>query len=65
MQQYRDKEVKITVRGLRRCAAHSPSTGKTAPEFLKAALKSGIDVAERADQYRYDILNRRQPEVSD
>ncbi len=64
MQQYRDKDVKITVRGLKRCTVHHPSK-ETAPEFLMAALKSGIDLSERVDRYRYDILKRRQPEVSE
>lgn len=62
MQQYRDKEVKITVRGLKRCTAHRSSARET-PEFLKAALKSGIDISERTDRYRYDILKERQQEI--
>lgn len=60
MQQYRDKDVKITVRGLKRCVEHQSSPRETAPEFLKVALQSGIDISERVDRYRYDILKGRQ-----
>lgn len=60
---YQDKEVKITVRGLKTCQAHHFS--KDAPGFLQAALRSGIDISERVDSYRYDILKRMQPEVSE
>ncbi len=65
MQQYRDKEVKITVRGLKRCTDHRSPVRETVPEFLMAALRSGIDITEGVDRYRYDILKRRQPEVSE
>lgn len=58
MQQYHDQEVKITVRGLKHCAAHRSSARET-PEFLKAALKSGIDIYDSVDRYRYDILKGR------
>ncbi len=65
MEQYSSQDVKITVRGIRRCARHAARGGadaKRSPGFLEAALKSGIDVSEDVDIYRTDILKRMHPE---
>ncbi len=65
MEQYGSQDVKITVRGIRRCARHAARGGPDAkgkPGFLEAALKSGIDVCEDVDTYRTDILKRMHPD---
>jgi len=62
MEQYGAQDVKITVRGIKRCARHAARGGadaKARPKFLEAALKSGIDVNESVDIYRRDILKQR------
>ncbi len=63
IEQYGAQDVKITVRGsIRRCARHAARGGadaKAKPAFLEAALKSGIDLNESVDSYRYDILKKR------
>jgi len=64
MEQYGSRDVKITVRGIKRCKRHAARGGADAParpEFLKAALKSGIDVSESVDDYRENILKQRHP----
>jgi hypothetical protein len=61
-QQYEDKDVKITIRALTRCKAHASNrSAKARPAFMEAALKSGIDVIQRVDLYRRDILRERHP----
>jgi len=66
MEQYGSQDVKITVRGIKRCAMHAARGGvdaKARPKFLEAALKSGIDVNELVDDYRTNILKQRRPNV--
>jgi len=63
MEQYGSQDVKITVRGIKRCARHAARGGpnKAAkPAFLEAALNSGIDLNESVDDYRTNILKQRQ-----
>jgi hypothetical protein len=62
MDQYGSHDVKITVRGIRRCARHAARGGdekKARPVFIEQALKSGIDISEDVDDYREDILKQR------
>ena len=60
--QYKDKDVKIVIRALTRCQGHaSPKGAKPQPEFMNAALRSGIDVNEVVDRYRRDVLRERHP----
>ncbi len=66
MEQYGSQDVKITVRGIKRCARHAARGGadaKRSPGFLEAALKSGIDISEGVDNYRANILKQRHPNV--
>jgi len=66
MEQYGSRDVKITVRGIKRCARHAARGGhnKAAkPAFLEAALSSGIDLNESVDKYRSDILKSRHTNV--
>lgn len=61
MEQFGSQDVKITVRGMRRCARHAARGGPGAPAkpgFMEAALKSGVDITEDVDNYRYDILRK-------
>jgi len=59
------EDVKITIQGLKRCKHHSggvkiESARKNRiarPEFLEAAMRSGIDIVPVVDDYRY---NRKQ-----
>lgn len=61
--QYKDKDVKIVIRALTRCKGHSsPKGAKPQPEFMNAALRSGIDVKDVVDRYRRDVLGQRHPE---
>ena len=62
-EQYGSQDVKITVRGIKRCAGHREWNPEKAakPAFLEAALKSGIDIYEDVDIYRKDILKSRHP----
>ena len=64
MEQYGAQDVKITVRGIKRCARHKARGGADAkgkPAFIEQALKSGIDVSERVDDYRANIIKQRRP----
>jgi len=61
-EQYGAQDVKITVRGIKRCARHKARGGadaKAKPGFMAAALKSGVDISEGVDNYRYNILRGR------
>lgn len=61
---YGSQDVKIAVRGLKRCVRHAARGGadaKQRPAFLEAALKSGIDINEGVDDYRTNILRQRHP----
>jgi len=52
------------VRGIKRCARHKARGGADAkgkPAFIEQALKSGIDVSERVDDYRANIIKQRRP----
>lgn len=63
-EQYGAQDVKITVRGIKRCARHKARGGadaKRSPGFMEAAMKSGIDVSESVDDYRANILKQRHP----
>lgn len=62
MEQYGSQDVKITVRGIRRCKRHAARGGTDAPAkpgFMEAALSSGIDISEDVDDYRTNILKQR------
>ena len=64
MEQYGSRDVKITVRGIKRCAMHKARGGADAkgkPAFIEQALKSGIDVSEGVDDYRANIIKQRHP----
>lgn len=64
MEQYCSQDVKITVRGIKRCARHAVRGGMNAkekPVFVEAAMKSGIDITEKLDDYRTDVLRRKRP----
>lgn len=66
MEQYGNQDVKITLRGIKRCARHAARGGadaKAKPGFLEQALKSGIDISEDVDDYRTNILKQRHPNV--
>ncbi len=62
MEQYGSKDVKLTVHGIRRCARHAARGGvdaKVKPAFMDAVLKSGADISEDVDEYRYNILRSK------
>ena len=65
MEQYGRQDVKITVRGIKRCARHAArgTEAKARPAFLREAMESGIDINESVDNYRTDILKQRRPNV--
>lgn len=61
-EQYGSQDVKINIRGIKRCAKHAKRGGadaKAQPAFLEAALKSGVDILENVDNYRVNILKRK------
>jgi len=65
------RDVKITIQGLKRCKRHGGgmknnmhANKKPRAEFMKAAMRSGIDVHEAVDNYKHDILKQRSPNVS-
>ncbi len=56
------EDVKITIQGLKRCKRHGGgmknnvhANKKLRPEFIEAAMRSGIDLNESVDDY-HDIL---------
>lgn len=58
MQKYGSQDVKITVRGIKRCARHAARDADVRPAFLEAAIKSGVDISEHVDDYRRDLRRR-------
>lgn len=61
---YGSQDVKIAVRGIKGCKNHGPRRGqedKAKPAFLRAALRSGININENVDDYRTNILRQRHP----
>jgi hypothetical protein len=67
VEQFGSQDVKITVRGIKRCARHAARGGadaKPRPAFIEHALRSGIDISDKVDDYRTNILKQRRPNVT-
>ena len=63
------KDVKITISGIKRCKRHGGglkngnADRKPQAAYMKAAMRSGIDLNPEIDNYKSDILKQR-PNVS-